>query len=101
MAKSHGGKDPPPDPNHDPFEFLRQVKASSYPFVLTLDGGPKLVVKDAFGYQRLLEIAEREAHMEDLRLSIEDMRAGRVVPAEEVFAELRQMIAESRATKSR
>jgi PHD/YefM family antitoxin component YafN of YafNO toxin-antitoxin module len=76
----------------DPAEFLRQLRATKYPLVITLNGQAELVVKDAPGYQKLLELAEREDEMEDLRLSIEDMRAGRVVPWEEVRAELIEIV---------
>lgn len=48
-------------------------------------------------YQKPLELAERTAEMEALRASIEDMRAGNVVPAEEVLAEMRQILAEKQA----
>jgi hypothetical protein len=100
LAKSRGCNDPAPDPNHDPFEFPRRVKASSSPFVLALHDGPKPVVKDAFDYQRLPEVVEREVYMEDLRLTIEDMKAGRGVPIEEMFSAMRRMIARSERDKA-
>lgn len=78
-------------------DFIRQLKDTGHPVVLTINGKAELVVQDAGSYQKLLELAERAAEMEALRASIEDMRAGKVVPANEVLAEMRQILAEKQA----
>jgi PHD/YefM family antitoxin component YafN of YafNO toxin-antitoxin module len=75
-------------------EFLRQLKESGHPVVLTINGKAELVVHDAASYQKLLERAERSERMEALQASLDDMRAGRVVPAETMLAEMRQILAE-------
>lgn len=74
-------------------EFVRQLKETGHPVVLTINGKAELVVQDSASYQKLIERAER---MEALRASIEDMRAGRVVPAEDMLAEMRLILAEKR-----
>jgi PHD/YefM family antitoxin component YafN of YafNO toxin-antitoxin module len=76
-------------------EFLRQLKESGHPVVLTINGKAELVVQDSASYQKLLELAERSQRMEALQASLEDMRAGRVVPAETMLAEMRQILAEN------
>jgi PHD/YefM family antitoxin component YafN of YafNO toxin-antitoxin module len=75
-------------------EFLRQLKATGQPVVLTVNGKAELVVQDTVSYQKLIELAERAERMEALRVSVEEMRAGQVIPAEEVLAEMRQILAE-------
>jgi PHD/YefM family antitoxin component YafN of YafNO toxin-antitoxin module len=75
-------------------EFLRQLKESGRPVVLTINGKAELVVQDSASYQKLLELAERAERLETIQASIEDMRAGRVVPAETMLAEMRLILAE-------
>ena len=73
-------------------EFLRQLKITGHPVVLTINGKAELIVQDTASYQRLVELAERAQQMESLRESIEDMRAGRVTPANDVLFELREIL---------
>jgi PHD/YefM family antitoxin component YafN of YafNO toxin-antitoxin module len=75
-------------------EFLRQLKESGHPVVLTVNGKAELVVQDSASYQKLIELAERAERMDALQASIADMRAGRVIPAETMLAEMRQILAE-------
>ena len=75
-------------------EFLRQLKETGHPVVLTINGKAELVVQDTASYQKLIELAERTERREALRESVEDMRAGRVVPVDEMLAEMRQILAE-------
>jgi prevent-host-death family protein len=75
-------------------EFLRRWKESGHPVVLTVNGKAELVVQDSASYQKLLELAERAERMEALQASIEDMRSGRVIPAESMLEEMRQILAE-------
>jgi PHD/YefM family antitoxin component YafN of YafNO toxin-antitoxin module len=77
-------------------EFLRRLKESGHPVVLTINGKAELVVQDSASYQKLVELAERAERMDSLQASIEDMRAGRVIPAESMLAEMRQILAEKR-----
>jgi PHD/YefM family antitoxin component YafN of YafNO toxin-antitoxin module len=75
-------------------EFLRQLKETGHPVVLTINGKAELVVQDTASYQKLIELAERAERMEALQASINDMRAGKVVPVEDMLAEMRQLLAE-------
>lgn len=81
-------------------EFIRQLKETGHPVVLTVNGKAEVIVQDAASYQKLLERAERAERAEEqeaLRASVADMRAGKVVPVEEMLAEMRQILAESKA----
>jgi len=71
-------------------KFLKQIKKSKRPVVLTINGKAEAVVQDAEEYQRLLDIAARADVYEALRQSDDDIAHGRTRPAEEVFAEFRR-----------
>jgi prevent-host-death family protein len=73
-------------------EFLRQLKETGHPVVLTINGKAELVVQDTASYQKLIELAERAELMDALKASIEDMKAGKVIPAADVLAEMRQIL---------
>jgi len=66
-------------------EFLKQLKKSKRPVVLTVKGKAAAIVQDAEAYQRLLDIAARADAREGIRQGLEDIREGRVRPAREFF----------------
>ena len=78
-------------------EFLRQLKETGHPVVLTINGKAELVVQDTTSYQRLVDLAERAERIDALQASLADMKAGRVVPAADVLAEMRQILAGKQA----
>jgi prevent-host-death family protein len=80
-------------------EFLRQLRETGHPVVLTINGKAELVVQDATSYQKLIELAERAERMEALRESVEEMKAGQGIPAAEILAEMRQILAEKKRTR--
>jgi PHD/YefM family antitoxin component YafN of YafNO toxin-antitoxin module len=77
-------------------ELLQRLKADGRPIVLTINGKAELVVQDAASYQKLLALAGRAERMDALRASIDDMKAGRVTPAEDLLAEMRSMLTKKR-----
>lgn len=68
-------------------EFLKQLKKSKRPVVLTVNGKAAAIVQDAAAYQRLLDIAAQADAVEGIRQGIGDVREGRVRPAREFFTE--------------
>ena len=74
-------------------EFIKQLKQTGHPVVLTINGKAELVVQDTASYQKLMELADRAERMDALRSSIEDMRQGKVSPAEDMLAELQTILA--------
>ena len=81
-------------------EFVRQLKETGHPVVLTVNGKAELVVQDTASYQKLMERAERAdraEEIESLRMAIEEMKAGKGRPIEEMFSEMRQILAEKKA----
>jgi prevent-host-death family protein len=73
-------------------DFLRRLKKTGHPVVLTINGKAELVVQDAASYQKLIELAERAERMDLLKASLDDMKSGKVVPAAGVLLELRRIL---------
>ncbi len=67
-------------------EFIKQLKETGKPIVLTINGKAELVVQDAGSYQKILEMTERLETIEALKPAIEEMKAGKGELAEKVFA---------------
>ena len=68
-------------------DFLKQIKKSKRPVVLTVNGKAAAVVQDAEAYQRLLDVAARADAAEGIRQGVEDARKGRIRPAKQFFEE--------------
>jgi prevent-host-death family protein len=68
-------------------DFMKQLKKSKRPVVLTVNGKAAAVVQDAEAYQRLLDIAARADEEEAIRQGLDDVKRGRTRPAREFFAE--------------
>ena len=71
-------------------DFMKQLKKSKRPVVLTVKGKAAAVVQDAQAYQRLLDIAARADVFEAVRQGLDDVAHGRTRPAQEVFDEIRR-----------
>ena len=68
-------------------DFMKQLRKSRRPVVLTVKGKAAAVVQDAEAYQRLLDIAARADAAEGIRQGLEDAKKGKVRPAREFFDE--------------
>jgi prevent-host-death family protein len=71
-------------------KFMRRLKKSKQPIVITVNGKAEAVLQDPAEYQRMVALA-RQADLElTIRQSDADIAAGRTRPAREVFDELRK-----------
>ena len=68
-------------------DFMKQLKKTKRPVVLTVKGKAAAIVQDAEAYQRLLDIAARADAEEGVRQGLEDVKQGRVRSARDFFAE--------------
>jgi PHD/YefM family antitoxin component YafN of YafNO toxin-antitoxin module len=68
-------------------DFMKQLKRSKRPVVLTVKGKAEAIVQDAGAYQRLLDIAARAEALEGIRQGLEQAGQGKGRDAEEFFAE--------------
>lgn len=71
-------------------DFMKQMKETKTPIVLTVNGKAELVVQDAESYQTMLDRLEQIDALEGIRRGLEQMDRGEGRPAEEVFAEFRK-----------
>lgn len=71
-------------------DFMKQLKKSQRPVVLTVKGKAAAMVQDAAAYQRLLDIAARADAEEGIRQGLDDVTHGRTRPARDVFDEIRR-----------
>jgi PHD/YefM family antitoxin component YafN of YafNO toxin-antitoxin module len=75
----------------NPGKFMKYLKKTKKPLVLTINGKAEAVVQDAEGYQQLLDIAARADVSEGIRQGIEDVKKGRVRPAREALEMFRRI----------
>ncbi|HKT98335.1 MAG TPA: type II toxin-antitoxin system Phd/YefM family antitoxin [Paraburkholderia sp.] len=69
-------------------EIIREIAESGEPMLITQNGEAKVVVQDAQSYE---DMQQTLALLKILALGREEIEAGHVIPASEVFAELEQM----------
>ena len=68
-------------------DFMKQLKKSKRPVVLTVNGKAAAVVQDAEAYQRLLDIAAHADAEEGIRQGLENATEGKLRPARQFFDE--------------
>jgi prevent-host-death family protein len=73
-------------------DFLRQLKETGQPVVLTVNGKAELVVQDTASYQRLVELAERATELEITRRAVAEVNTGRGRPAAEMLDEMHRSL---------
>jgi prevent-host-death family protein len=71
-------------------DFMKQLKKSKRPVVLTVKGKAAAIVQDAEAYQRLLDIASRADSEEGIRQGLDDVAHRRTRPAKAVFRDIRR-----------
>lgn len=71
----------------DTAKFLRQLKKTGQPIVLTVNGKAAAVIHDADSYEEYLSEKRRQTVIAGLHRGMEDVKAGRVRPADEFFDE--------------
>jgi prevent-host-death family protein len=69
-------------------KFMRRLKKSKQPIVLTVNGRPEAVLQSAAEYQRMASLARQANEQEGIRQGLRALAEGNVRPATEVFAEL-------------
>jgi prevent-host-death family protein len=74
----------------NPAKFMKVLKKTKKPVILTINGKAEAVVQDAEAYQRLLDIAAQVDVREGIRQGLEDVKKGRVRPAREALEAFRR-----------
>jgi prevent-host-death family protein len=70
-------------------DFLKQMRRTRQPIVLTVNGKAEFVVQDATSYQELLEVKERWETIQSLRRGLAEMERGEGQPFAEAVAVMR------------
>jgi prevent-host-death family protein len=74
----------------NPAKFMKHLKKTKKPLILTINGKAEAVVQDAEAYQRLLDIAAQADALEGIRQGLDDLKNGRVRPAREALESFRR-----------
>jgi prevent-host-death family protein len=74
----------------DTSKFMRQMKKTGQPIVLTVNGKAEMVVLDAKSYEEYLIDKDRRDSIASIRRGIADARAGRVTDSETFFKEFEE-----------
>jgi prevent-host-death family protein len=72
-------------------DFMKQLKKSKRPVILTVKGKAAAIVQDAEAYQNLLDIAALADAEEGICQGLDDMKKGKTRPAREFFVEFEAM----------
>lgn len=73
-----------------PGAFMKRLKKTKRPVILTINGKAQAVVQDAESYQRLLDLAAQRDVFEAIRQGLDDTANGRLLPVRQVFEDLRR-----------
>lgn len=65
----------------NPAKFVKHLKKTKRPLILTINGKAEAVLQDAEAYQRLLDTAARADACEGVRQAKEDVKSDRTRPA--------------------
>ena len=71
-------------------EYLRRLKRSRRPLVLTVNGKAGLVVLDPEAYQKLVEVVERAEAVAGIQRGLESFRKGKGVAAREALSAIKR-----------
>ncbi len=71
----------------DSSKFMRQLKQTRQPIVLTVNGKASIVVQDAESYEELLRAKEKLDALKGIQRGLADVKAGRAIPSDEFFRE--------------
>lgn len=71
-------------------DFLKQLKKTKRPVVLTVKGKAAAIVQDAEAYQRLLDLAAQADAEEGIRQGLDDVVRERTLPVRAAFDRIRR-----------
>lgn len=83
---------PRPDRTRDNAESLAKLKQAGQNIVLTIEGGPELVIQDAASYRKLLDLAERLDTIQVVKEGLASIDRGEGKAMEAVFEALERQL---------
>jgi prevent-host-death family protein len=73
-------------------EYVKKIKKSGNPLVLTVNGKAEIIVQDAKSYQRMLELLDRAETIEAVREGLASVRQGKTMSLDQFDKEMRKKI---------
>jgi prevent-host-death family protein len=73
-------------------EYVKKIKKSGTPLVLTVNGKAEIVVQDAESYQRMIEVLDRAETIEAVREGLESVKQGKTMSLDQFDKEMRKRI---------
>lgn len=64
-------------------DFVKQLKKTGKPVVLTMNGRAEIVIQDAASYQRMAEVVERALEVEAIREGLREVENGDTMSIED------------------
>src|ERR1044071_9891641 len=77
-------------------EYVKKIKKSGNPLVVTVNGKAEIVVQDAESYQRMLEMLDRAGTIEALREGLASVRRGKTISLDRFDKEMRKRVSASK-----
>lgn len=72
-------------------KFVKQMRKSGTPVILTVNGKAKVVVQDAESYQRILELIDRAEAIEGIRQGLEEVKQNKTKSLEDFEERMNQI----------
>jgi prevent-host-death family protein len=73
-------------------EYVKKIKKSGNPLVLTVNGKAELIVQDAESYQRMLVLLDRAETIEAVREGLESVRQRKTMSLDQFDKKMRKII---------
>ena len=71
-------------------DFVKQLKKTGKPVILTMNGRAQVVIQDAGSYQSMLEVLERAKTIEAIREGLVDVEQGNTMSLGDFDKEMRR-----------
>lgn len=72
-------------------KFVKQMRKSGTPVILTVNGKAKVVVQDAESYQKILELLDRAEAIEGIRQGLKDVKQNKTKSLEDFEERMNQI----------
>jgi prevent-host-death family protein len=76
----------------DTAEYVKKIKKSGKPLVLTVNGKAEIIVQDAESYQQMIKILDKTENIEAVRKGLESVRQGKTMSLDQFDKEMRKNI---------
>ena len=71
-------------------DFIKQLKKTGKPVVLTMNGRARVVIQDAESYQKMLDVLERVNDIEAVREALSDVHNGNMTSIDDFDKEMKR-----------